>query len=130
MSSPRDLRYTKTHEWLRQEGDVATIGLADYAQNELGDITFLELPDVGDSVTQNEPLGVVESVKAASDVYAPVSGEVVERNDALIDAPELVNQSPYGDAWLIKVKVSDSSEIDALMNPDDYDVYVEAAGSH
>jgi glycine cleavage system H protein len=130
MSSPRDLRYTKTHEWLRQEGDVATIGLADYAQNELGDITFLELPEVGDSVTQNEPLGVVESVKAASDVYAPVSGEVVERNDALIDAPELVNQSPYGDAWLIKVKVSDSSEVDALMNPDDYDAYVEAAGSH
>jgi glycine cleavage system H protein len=130
MSSPRDLRYTKTHEWLRLDGDVATIGLADYAQNELGDITFLELPEVGDSVTQNEPLGVVESVKAASDVYAPVSGEVVERNDALIDAPELVNQSPYGDAWLIKVKVSDSSEIDALMNPDDYDAHVEAAGSH
>lgn len=130
MSSPRDLRYTKTHEWLRQEGDVATVGLADYAQNELGDITFLELPEVGDSVTQNEPLGVVESVKAASDVYAPISGEVVERNDALIDAPELVNQSPYGDAWLIKVKVADPSEIDALMTPDDYDEHVAAAGTH
>jgi glycine cleavage system H protein len=130
MSSPRDLRYTKTHEWLRQEGDIATVGLADYAQNELGDITFLELPEVGDSVTQNEPLGVVESVKAASDVYAPVSGEVVERNDALIDAPELVNQSPYGDAWLVKVKVSDPAEIDSLLNPDDYDELVASAGSH
>lgn len=130
MSAPRDLKYTKTHEWVRQEGDVATVGLADYAQNELGDITFLELPEVGDEITKDEPLGVVESVKAASDVYAPVSGEIVDRNDALTEAPELVNQSPYEQAWLVKVRMADDSQLDSLMNPDEYDELVAAAGSH
>lgn len=130
MASPADLKYTKSHEWLRLDGDVATIGLADYAQNELGDITFLELPEVGDSIVAGEPLGVVESVKAASDIYAPVGGEVVERNEDAIAAPELVNQSPYGDAWLIKVRLADAAELDALMDVGAYDEFVETATGH
>src|SRR3954470_11327160 len=103
MSSPRDLRYTKSHEWVKIDGDVATIGVTDHAQSELGDITYLELPDLGGEVSGGEPFGVVESVKAASDVYSPVDGEVVERNENAIAAPDVVNSSPYGDAWLIKV---------------------------
>jgi glycine cleavage system H protein len=127
MAAPKDLRYTKTHEWVRVDGDLATIGLSDFAQNELGDITYLELPEVGDAVTQSEPLGVVESVKAASDIYAPIGGEVVERNEDVVGAPELVNQSPYERAWLIKVRLADPSEVEALMSPDLYDEFAEAA---
>jgi glycine cleavage system H protein len=127
MASPKDLRYTKTHEWVRLDGDLATIGLSDFAQNELGDITYLELPEVGDAVTQSEPLGVVESVKAASDIYAPVGGEVVERNEDVIGSPEIVNQSPYERAWLIKVRVADPSEIESLMPSAEYDTFAEAA---
>lgn len=127
MAAPKDLRYTKTHEWVRLDGDVATIGLSDFAQNELGDITYLELPEVGDAVTQAEPLGVVESVKAASDIYAPIGGEVVERNEDVVGTPELVNQSPYEQAWLIKVRIADASEYEALMAPDVYDEFAEAA---
>ncbi len=130
MSSPKDLRYTKTHEWVRLDGEVATIGITDYAQSELGDITFLDLPDVGSALTQGEPLGVVESVKAASDVYAPVGGEVVERNDAAVASPELVNASPYDQAWLIKVQLSDPAQADGLMSPEEYDGFAEAAGGH
>jgi glycine cleavage system H protein len=127
MASPKDLRYTKTHEWVRLDGDLATVGLSDFAQNELGDITYLELPEVGDSVTQSEPLGVVESVKAASDIYSPIGGEVVERNEDAIGAPEIVNQSPYDQAWLIKVRVADPSELDSLMPSEEYDTFAEAA---
>ncbi len=127
MAAPKDLRFTKTHEWVRLDGDVATLGLTDFAQNELGDITYLELPDVGTSVTHDEPFGVVESVKAASDIYAPVDGEVIERNDAAIDAPEVVNSSPYGDAWLIKVRVEDPAQVESLMDPATYDDFAEAA---
>lgn len=127
MSAPRDLRYTKSHEWVRIEGDLVTMGLTDYAQGELGDITYLELPDVGDEVTQAEPLGVVESVKAASDIYAPVSGEVIERNEEVIGAPEIVNQSPYEAAWLVRIKMSDTSTVDGLMDPDEYDTFAEEA---
>ena len=126
MSSPGDLKYSKSHEWVRLEGDIATIGLADHAQSELGDITYLELPDVGDAITAGEPLGVVESVKAASDIYAPIGGEVVERNEAAVNSPELVNQSPYVDAWLIKVKLSDTAELDSLMDVAAYDQYLES----
>jgi glycine cleavage system H protein len=129
MSAPRDRRYTKTHEWARIEGDIVTVGLTDYAQQELGDITYLELPEVGDSVTASESFGVVESVKAASDVYAPVDGEVVERNDGLIDTPEVINQSPYEGAWLIKVKLGDPAQAENLMDPDTYDTFA-AAESH
>ncbi|GIW03562.1 MAG: glycine cleavage system protein GcvH [Thermomicrobiales bacterium] len=127
MTSPKDLRYTKTHEWVRVEGDVATIGITDYAQNELGDITYLELPEVGTQVTQNEPLGVIESVKAASDIYAPVSGEVIERNEQAIESPDLVNRSPYDEAWLVKVRMSNPSELDSLMNADEYDAFAAEA---
>jgi glycine cleavage system H protein len=126
MAAPKDLRFTKTHEWVKLDGDIATFGLTDFAQNELGDITYLELPDVGSTVTHDEPFGVVESVKAASDIYAPIDGEVVERNDAVVDAPEVVNSSPYGDAWLIKVRIGDPTQVESLMNPSAYDEFAEA----
>jgi glycine cleavage system H protein len=125
-----DLRYTKSHEWIKVDGDTATMGVSDFAQSELGDITYLELPEPGDSVTQSEPLGVIESVKAASDIYAPVSGEIVEANDQVVDAPESVNSSPYGDAWLVKIKLSDPSEVDALMDSAAYEKFVEEEGGH
>lgn len=127
MSSPSDLRYTKTHEWVRIDGDVATIGLTDYAQQELGDITYVELPDAGDEISQNQPFGVVESVKAAADVYAPLDGEVVERNESVVASPELVNASPYGDAWLLKIRVSDPSQVEQLMDVSAYDAHAAAA---
>ncbi len=130
MASPNDLRFTRTHEWLRLDGDVATIGISDHAQNELGDITYLELPEAGEQISQNQPFGIVESVKAASDIYAPVDGQVVERNDAAIDAPDLVNSSPYDRAWLIKVRVSDPSQVEQLMAPSDYDTFAETASTH
>jgi len=126
MSSPADLKYSKSHEWVRVDGDTATIGISDYAQSELGDITYLELPDTGDQVTAKEPLGVIESVKAATDIYAPVSGEVLERNEAAIEQPEIVNSSPYGDAWLLKVRLSDASQLDDLMDPAAYDAFLES----
>lgn len=121
MSSPQDLRYTTTHEWVRQSGDTATIGISDYAQTELGDITFIELPEIGDTISRQQPFGVVESVKAASDVYAPVDGEVVERNEAAIAAPELVNSSPYDQAWLIKVRLADPDQVNELLDAVAYD---------
>ena len=123
MAAPKDLKYTKTHEWVRVDGDTVFVGITDAAQNELGDITYLELPEAGDAVTSGEPFGVVESVKAASDMYSPVDGEVVERNDEAIDSPELVNQSPYEKAWLLKVKISDPSQLDSLLNNSDYDAF-------
>jgi glycine cleavage system H protein len=128
MSNPRDLKYTKSHEWVRIDGDVAVFGLTEFAQGELGDITYLELPEVGDSVSQSEPYGVVESVKAASDIYAPMSGEVVEVNSAAVDGPDVVNRSPFEDAWLIKVKLTDPSQADSLMDPDTYDTFETEAG--
>lgn len=125
MSAPKDLKYTKTHEWVRLDGDTAVLGITDAAQNELGDITYLELPDAGDPVSAGEAFGVVESVKAASDVYSPVDGEVIERNDEAVDAPELINQSPYEKAWLIKVKLTDPAQLDALLSNTDYDSFAE-----
>jgi glycine cleavage system H protein len=123
MSSPANLKYTKTHEWVRIDGDTVVVGITDHAQGELGDITYLELPEIGDSVSADAPLGVVESVKAASDVYSPVDGEVVERNEDAIASPELVNSSPYDAAWLIKIRVSDRDKLDALMGPAQYDEF-------
>src|SRR5436190_16898758 len=117
MSSPSDLKFTKSHEWLRIDGDVVTIGVTDHAHSELGDITYLELPDPGSEISAGDPFGVVESVKAASDIYSPIDGEVIERNEKAIAAPDVVNSSPYGDAWLIKVRVSDPSQLDGLMGP-------------
>lgn len=127
MTAPRDLKYTKSHEWVRIDGDVATFGLTDHAQSELGDITYLELPEVGGAVTQAEPFGVVESVKAASDIYAPLDGEVIEVNSAAIDAPDVVNKSPYDDAWLVKIRISDPSQASNLMDPDTYDQFADEA---
>ncbi len=127
MGAPKDLKYTKTHEWVRVDGDVATIGLSDHAQGELGDITYLELPDVGSAISADKALGVVESVKAASDIYSPIDGEVIERNETAVGSPELVNQSPYGDAWLIKVKIKDAAQLAKLMGSDEYDTFSENA---
>jgi glycine cleavage system H protein len=127
MTSPADRRYTKTHEWVSLDGDVATIGVTDFAQSELGDITYLDLPDIGTAISENSAFGVVESVKAANDIFSPIDGEVVERNDAAVDAPETVNSSPYGDAWLVKVRVSDPAKYEALMDAAAYDSFAESA---
>jgi glycine cleavage system H protein len=125
-----ELRYTKSHEWIKVDGDTVTMGVSDFAQSELGDITYLELPEPGDSVTKSEPLGVIESVKAASDIYSPVTGEIVEANEQVVDAPESVNSSPYDDAWLVKIKLSNPSEIDELMDSAAYEKFVEEEGGH
>jgi len=128
MKFPKKLRYTREHEWVLIEQNQVTVGITDFAQHELGEVVFVELPKVGDSVTKDEPFGVVESVKAASDIYAPVSGEVTETNDDLVSSPELINDDPYGDAWLIRVEMSDPSEIEHLMSAQDYKDYVEEEG--
>jgi glycine cleavage system H protein len=120
MSVPTNLRYAKTHEWVRVEGDIAVIGITDHAQHELTDIVYVEPPDIGDTVVAGKECAVVESVKAASDIYAPVSGEVVAANTALADHPELVNKDPYGQGWLFKVKMSDPLQVDELLQPDEY----------
>jgi glycine cleavage system H protein len=117
---PTDLRYTKDHEWVRVEGDEATIGITDYAADQLGDIVFVELPDPGRSLDQFATFGVVESVKAVSDLFAPVAGEVVEGNPALAGQPELVNQDPYGAGWMLRVKVSDAAQLDELLDSTAY----------
>ena len=121
MSVPKNLRYTKSHEWIRVEGDNAVVGITDHAQKELTDIVYVEPPQVGDNVEAGKESAVVESVKAASDIYAPVSGEVVEGNTALANKPELVNQDPYGQGWLFKVKMSDPLQVEELLRPDEYD---------
>lgn len=123
MNTPADLRYTKSDEWVRVEGDVATIGITDYAQSELGDIVFLELPEVGRYLQTDEAFGAVESVKAASDLYAPVEGEVIEVNHALQSALEQVNQDPYGTGWMIKIRMIDPSQVNSLMTADEYRAY-------
>ena len=127
---PDGLYFTKSHEWAKVSGDEAIIGVSDFAQNELGDITYLELPEPGATITQGEPLGVIESVKAASDIYAPVSGEIIEANQEVVDSPEFVNSSPYDKAWLVKVRLSDASEIANLMDSKIYATYAEEQGGH
>lgn len=127
MSSPADRRYTKTHEWVALDGDIATIGVTDFAATELGDITYLDLPDVGTPISEDTAFGVIESVKAANDIYSPVAGEVVERNEAAVDAPESVNSSPYGDAWLVKVRIDDPEKFAALMDSAAYDEFAASA---
>jgi glycine cleavage system H protein len=124
VSVPDDLRYSKEHEWVRVEGDVATVGITHFAQDQLGDVVFVELPGTGSAVKQFSSLGVVESVKAASDIYAPVSGEIVERNVKVIESPELVNQQPYGDGWLVKVRLADTGEVTKLLSPADYRAHI------
>ena len=124
--NPEDLKYSEEHEWLRMEGDTAVIGITHFAQDSLGDVVFVELPEVGSDVGQFEKMGEIESVKAVSDLYCPVGGKVVEVNESLNDSPELVNDSPYEEGWMIKVEVSDSSEIDRLMSASEYGALVEA----
>jgi glycine cleavage system H protein len=121
MAYPDDLRYSKEHEWVRADGGTATIGITSFAADELGDIVFIELPEVGGQLSQFGTFGVVESVKAVSDLYAPVSGTVVEVNEALRDAPELLNSDPFGEGWIAKVELGDTSELDALMDAEAYD---------
>lgn len=126
MTFPDDLRYTEDHEWIRLEGDIATVGITDHAQKELGDIIYVDVNTLGDTLAQNEVFGVVEAVKTANDLFLPISGEVLELNPALEGSPQLVNEDPYGDGWMIRVKVSDSAEVDSLMSADDYKKYVGA----
>ena len=126
--NPRDYKYTKDHEWAKMAGSSATVGITDYAQEQLGDIVYVELPPVGETLEQSKPFGVIESVKAASDLYAPLSGEVVEVNEELAEHPELVNQDPYGKGWMIKVKASDPSELEGLMTAEEYEEFLKGLG--
>ena len=124
MSIPKDLRYTQEHEWVKIEGNKVRVGITDFAQHELGDIVFVELPEVGDTVTFNETFGSVESVKTVSELYSPVSGTVVEINEALADSPEFVNESPYENAWMIVVELSDEAEVEALLTAEAYEALI------
>jgi len=126
MSYPENLKYTKEHEWVLAEGDHGTIGITDHAQHELGDIVFVDMPKLGAKLTKGQTFGSVESVKAVSDIYAPVSGDVVEVNALLSTTPEKLNEDPHGVAWLVKVKLSDSSELSGLLSAVDYEAYVGA----
>jgi glycine cleavage system H protein len=120
-SYPSDLRYHAEHDWARVEGDTATLGITWYAQDQLGEVVFFDPPEIGATIAKDQPYAEVESVKAVSDVIAPVSGEVVEVNEALADAPEKVNDDPYGDGWMVRVRISDPSEVDDLMDADAYE---------
>ena len=123
---PENLKYMESHEWARQEDDIATIGISDYAQSEIQDIVYVELPEIGTEITQKTEFGVIESVKAAFDLYAPVSGEVIAVNESLLDAPEQVNDSPYDDGWMLKIRMTDATELDALLDADSYQAHIEA----
>jgi glycine cleavage system H protein len=125
MEFPEELKYTEEHEWALVEGDIVTVGITDFAQDALGDIVYVELPQVGTMVEAGKTFGVVESVKAVSDIYAPVSGEVVEVNEELPDAPETINTSPYEDGWMIKIKVADPSVLDDFMDAEAYQEHIE-----
>ena len=124
MEFPEDLKYSKEHEWVLVEDNVATVGITEFAQDQLGDIVFVELPAVGDKVSKEDAFGVVESVKAVSDIYAPVSGKVLEVNDDLPENPEMVNEDAYGDGWMIKVEMNDPEELQDLMSAAEYEEYV------
>jgi glycine cleavage system H protein len=125
MATPKELRYSEEHEWVKTEGDKVRIGITEFAQSELGDIVFVELPEVGDEITANEPFGSVESVKTVSELYAPVSGKVVEVNEELNDSPEYVNDSPYEKAWMVIVEPTDASEVDKLMSAEQYEEMIK-----
>jgi glycine cleavage system H protein len=122
LSIPDDLQYTKSHEWVRMEGDTATIGITDHAQEELGDVVFVELPEVGSTIEAGDSFGTVESVKAVSDLYTPVGGEVVDVNSSLEDAPEKINDDPYGEGWIVKLRTSEEAD---LLSPEEYEKIVE-----
>ena len=120
MNIPSDVKYTKDHEWVRLDGDVATVGITDFAQGELGDIVYVEVETVDETLDKDEVFGSVEAVKTVSDLFLPLSGEIIEFNESLEDEPEKVNTDPYGDGWMIKIKISDTSEIDGLLSEADY----------
>ena len=128
MDTPNDRSYTSEHEWILTDGDSdeVTIGISDFAQDQLGDIVYVELPDLGATITSGKPFGIVESVKSVSDLFAPVNGEITARNNALEETPELVNTSPYRDGWMIKVRLADTNELDALLDADAYTAETEA----
>jgi len=125
MANPEDNRYTKSHEYVHLEGNIGTIGITEYAQKELGDVVFVELPQVGSELEAADELGSIESVKAVSELFTPVSGEIVEVNEALNDNPALVNTDPWGDGWMVRIKLSDPTEVDELMTAEEYDEYLE-----
>lgn len=122
---PQELLYTKEHEWIRVDEEIGTVGITDYAQKELGDVVFVELPKVGDHITASESFGTIESVKAVSELFAPVDGEVVGVNTKLQNSPELVNNDPHGEAWLIRVRLSDRRDTDKLMSAEEYEAYIQ-----
>ncbi|TET69099.1 MAG: glycine cleavage system protein GcvH [Candidatus Zixiibacteriota bacterium] len=125
MNVPEEFKYTKEHEWLKAEEGVATIGITDYAQSELGDIVFVELPQVGDTVSQGEPFGTIEAVKTVADLFSPVSGEVSELNPKIEEDPAVMNKDPYGEGWMMKIKMSEASQADSLLSPTDYRALIE-----
>jgi glycine cleavage system H protein len=125
MDFPDELKYTEEHEWILVEDEVVTVGITDFAQDQLGDVVFVELPEVGDQLETGKPLGVVESVKAVSDVYSPLTGEVVEINTDLPDEPEMINTSPYEDGWMVKIKLADPGELEDLMDAASYQEFIE-----
>jgi len=120
MNIPSELKYTKDHEWIKIDGDIATVGITDFAQGELGDIVYVEVETVDETLDQEEVFGTVEAVKTVSDLFLPLSGEIVEFNESLEDEPEKVNKDPYGDGWMVKIKISDTSQIEDLLSADDY----------
>ncbi len=126
MKIPDNLKYTQDHEWVLVDGDVATVGVTDFAQGELGDIVFVEIETEGESLDKGEIFGTVEAVKTVSDLFMPVSGEVIEVNDSLTDDPEVVNKDPYGDGWMIKVKIAKETELEDLLSPEEYKKMIEA----
>jgi len=126
MNIPAELKYTQDHEWIRVEGDTAVVGVTDYAQGELGDVVFVEIETEGEELDKGETFGTVEAVKTVSDLFMPVGGEVAEVNEALEDEPELVNKDPYGDGWMVKIKIGDKSELEDLLSADDYKKMIEA----
>ena len=128
MVTPPDLRYTKEHEWVRVEDGIGTVGITDYAQDQLGDVVYVDLPSPGEQISQLAAFGEIESVKAVSELYAPVSGEVVDSNGALADKPELINEAPYGEGWIIKLRLADESEVEKLLTADQYSGYIEQEG--
>ena len=127
---PTDLKYTKTHEWIRLEGDVATIGISDFAQGELSDIVYVEITAVGKTIKREEPIGTIEAVKAVSDLYSPLSGQVIEANESLKDSPANVNKDPYGEGWMAKIKVADPSEIKNLLDSAAYAELARKSAHH
>lgn len=125
MNFPEDLKFSKEHEWVRVNGNIATIGVSDYAQDQLGEVVFVELPDEGEEFEKDDAFGVIESVKSVNDIYAPLSGRIVEVNDPVVDSPEIVNEDPYVEGWLVKIEISDPKELSELMSAKDYEAYIK-----